>query len=180
MGNTLLQLFSFFTHPTKQGAEMSGEGRWNPKEDQMKDANDIQRYAELVRIAPSESIAVVHEEAFARLSLPQREEMFEALTANASTEADRPADPSPTALAQAAARQEQEHPGSLARLFASRSDETDPTSGLFATFVTFAIGSQLSLSLLASTPPPGAGADGDEDGQPGFPDPGFDGFDAGF
>ena len=144
----------------------------------MKDDTDIQRYKELVRIAPAESIEVVHEEAFGRLSLEQRNEMFEVLTASAMSEAERPADPSPTALAQAASRQESERPGSLGRLFAGRSDESDPTSGLFATFVAFAIGSQLSFALLASTPFPAPGTEGDPDG--GFADPGFDGFDGGF
>ncbi len=144
----------------------------------MKDATDIQRYKELVRIAPSESIEVVHEEAFGRLGPAQREEMFEVLVASAASEAERPTDPSPTALAQAATRQENERPGSLARLFAGRSDETDPSSGLFATFVAFAIGSELSFALLASTPFPGPGEDGDDDG--GFIDPGFDGIGGGF
>ena len=144
----------------------------------MKNASDIERYKELVRIAPSESIEVVHEEAFGRLSLEQRNEMFEVLTASAMSEAERPADPSPTALAQAATRPESERPGSLGRLFAGRSDETDPTSGLFATFVAFAIGSELSFALLASTPFPAPGTDGDPDG--GFTDPGLDGFDGGF
>jgi hypothetical protein len=141
----------------------------------VKNATDIERYRELVRIAPSESVEVVHEEAFGRLSLAQRNEMFEVLVASAMSEPERPADPSPAALAQAASRQENERPGSLGRLFAGRSDETDPTSSLFATFVAFAIGSQLSLALLASTPFPAPGDDGG-----GSLDPGFDGFDGGF
>ena len=146
----------------------------------VKNPTDIERYTELVRIAPNESIEVVHEEAFGRLSPGQREEMFEVLVASAANEDERPADPSPTALAAAAARQERERPGSLGRLFAGRSDETDLTSGLFATFVAFAIGSQLSFALLASTPFPEAGTEGDEEGTPDFLNPGLDGFDGGF
>ncbi len=45
---------------------------------------------ELVRIAPNESIEVVHEEAFGRLSQPQREEMFEVLDASAAGDDERP------------------------------------------------------------------------------------------
>ena len=146
----------------------------------MTNPTDIERYKELVRIAPNESIEVVHEEAFGRLSPAQREEMYEVLDASAATAEEKPADPSPAALAEAAARQESERPGSLGRLFAGRSDETDVSSGLFATFVAFAIGSELSFALLASTPFPAAGAEGDEDGPPDFLSPGFDGIDGGF
>ena len=86
----------------------------------------------------------MHEEAFGKLTPEQRDEMFTVLTDSAATADERPADASPSALAAAAARQEDERPGALGRLF-GRNDETDPSSALFAVFVAYAIGSELSF-----------------------------------
>ena len=147
----------------------------------MKNDADTERYKELVRIAPAQSIELVHEEAFGRLTPEQRDEMVEVLSDSARTPEEKPADASPAALAAAATNQESERPGSLGRLFGGRGDETDVGSSLFATFVAYAIGSELSFALLASTPFPDAGGDpGDEDGSPDFINPGFDGIDGGF
>ena len=145
----------------------------------MTNAAEGEQYKKLVRIAPAESIELVHEEAFGKLSADERDEMLEVLSNSATTADERPADASPAALAVAASRQENNRPGALGRLF-GRDDETDPSSGLFATFVAYAVGSQLSFALLASTPFPEAGTDDGSDDGADFLNPGLDGFDGGF
>jgi hypothetical protein len=144
----------------------------------MTNEKDGERYTKLVRIAPAESIELVNEEAFDKLSADERDEMFGVLETSARTADEKPADASPAALAAAASRQEHNRPGALGRLF-GRDDETDPSSGLFATFVAYAVGSQLAFALLASTPFPEDGAEEGDDGG-GFLNPGLDGFDGGF
>jgi hypothetical protein len=139
----------------------------------MTKADDNARYQELLSVAPPESLELVHEEAFGRLTPEQRDEMFTVLVDSASTLEEKPADASPAALAAAAARQEVGRPGALARLF-GRNDETDPSSGLFAVFVAYAIGSELSFGLLTGAPFPD---DGPVDFGGGFD---VDGLDGGF
>jgi hypothetical protein len=143
----------------------------------MTKADDNARYQELLEVAPPESLELVHEEAFGKLTPEQRDEMFTVLSDSAVTPEQKPADASPAALAAAAARQEDERPGALGRLF-GRNDETDPSSALFAVFVAYAIGSELSFGLLTAAP----FGDGVDDGPPDFGG-GFDadgGFDGGF
>ncbi len=140
----------------------------------MTKADDAARYKELVEVAPAESLELVHEEAFGKLSAAERDEMFAVLTASATTDDEKPADSSAAELAAAASRQENDRPGALGRLF-GRDDETDPSSALFATFVAYAIGSELSFGLLTDAP----FLDGTDDGPPDFGG-GFDGIDGGF
>ena len=142
----------------------------------MTKADDNARYKELLEVAPPESLDLVHEEAFGQLAPEQRDEMFAVLTDSATAPDEKPADASPAALAAAAARQEGNRPGALGRLF-GRNDETDPSSALFAVFVAYAIGSELSFGLLTAAP----FGDGVDDGPPAFGG-GFDagGFDGGF
>lgn len=141
----------------------------------MTKADDTARYKELLDVAPAESLELIHEEAFGKLSPAEREEMFRVLTTSATTDDEKPSGTSAAELAVAAARQESNRPGALGRLF-GRNDETDPSSGLFAVFVAYAIGSELSFGLLTGTP----FGDGDEDGPADFGG-GFDGgIDGGF
>lgn len=129
----------------------------------MTKADDTARYKELLEVAPSGDLDLIHEEAFGKLTTAERDEMFEVLTASATTEAEKPAGSSAAELAAAAARQEGGRPGALNRLF-GRDDETDPSSALFATFVAYAIGSELAFGLLTGAP----FADGFEDGPVNF------------
>ncbi len=145
----------------------------------MTNENEGERYKKLVRIAPAESIELVNEEAFGKLTADERDEMLEVLTASATTADEKPVDASAASLASAASKQEDNRPGALGRLF-GRDDETDRSSGLFATFVAYAVGSQLAFALLASTPFPEAGAEDGADDGAGFLNPGLDGFDGGF
>jgi hypothetical protein len=142
----------------------------------MTKADDTARYKELLEVAPADSLDLIHEEAFGKLSSAERDEMFGVLTDSATTDEEKPKDSSAAELAAAAARQEAGRPGALSRLF-GRNDETDPSSALFATFVAYAIGSELSFGLLTGAP----FADGFEDGPVDFGG-GFDadGLDGGF
>jgi hypothetical protein len=143
----------------------------------MTTADDTARYKELLDVAPAESLELIHEEAFGKLSASERQEMFDALTSSATNADERPTGPSAEELATAAARQENNRPGALGRLF-GRDDESDPSSALFATFVAYAIGSELSFGLLTAAP----FGDGPDDGGPVDFGGGFDadGFDGGF
>jgi hypothetical protein len=141
----------------------------------MTKAEDTARYKELVEAAPADSLDLIHEEAFGKLSAAERDEMFGVLTASATNEAEKPTGSSAAELAAAAAKQEGDRPGALGRLF-GRNDETDPSSGLFAVFVAYAIGSELSFGLLTGAPFPDAADDGTVDFGGGFDvDGGFDG-----
>lgn len=137
----------------------------------MTKADDTARYRELLDVAPAESLDLIHEEAFGKLSAAERDEMFQVLTSSATTDDEKPADASPASLATAAARQQDNRPGALGRLF-GRNDETDPSSALFATFVAYAIGSELAFGLLTAAP----FDDGPVDFGGGFDADGFDAF----
>ena len=141
----------------------------------MTKAEDTASYKELLQVAPADSLELIHEEAFGKLTPAERGEMFDVLTGSATTEAEKPTGSSAAELAAAAARQETDRPGALGRLF-GRNDETDPSSGLFAVFVGYAIGSELSFGLLTGVP----FGDGADDGGPVDFGGGFDGFDGGF
>ena len=143
----------------------------------MTKAEDTASYKELLQVAPADSLELIHEEAFGKLTAAERDEMFDVLTGSATTEAEKPTGSSAAELAAAAARQEADRPGALGRLF-GRNDETDPSSGLFAVFVAYAIGSELSFGLLTGAP----FGDGSDDGGPVDFGGGFDadGFDGGF
>lgn len=136
----------------------------------MTNADDTARYKDLLQVAPADSLDLIHEEAFGKLTAAERDEMFQVLTASATTDAEKPAGSSAAELAAATARQESDRPGALGRLF-GRNDETDPSSALFATFVAYAIGSELSFGLLTGAPfldagggPPDFGGGFDVDG----------------
>ena len=140
----------------------------------MTKADETARYRELLDVAPAESLDLIHEEAFGKLSAAERDEMFEVLSASATTEAEKPTGASAAELAAAAARQEGDRPGALGRLF-GRNDETDPSSALFATFVAYAIGSELSFGLLTGAPFGDGVDDGPVDFGGGFDADGLDG-----
>ncbi|HET8601043.1 MAG TPA: hypothetical protein VFL99_12010 [Segeticoccus sp.] len=82
----------------------------------LSDGQAIERYQYLLRTAPPEKIEQAHEQAFARLTPEQRQEVLRRLSQDLP-EAERPQDDSPRSLARSTTRMEVLNPGSIRRTF---------------------------------------------------------------
>lgn len=111
------------------------------------DERAIERYRYLLRTAPPETIEQVHAEAFARLSEPQRAEVYEELSRGSGT-GERPLSSEPATLARAATRKEMRDPGSLERSLAGPSFGAMVGSTLLGTVAGYVIGSALVSAFL--------------------------------
>lgn len=80
------------------------------------DALAVDRYERALRAAPTDVIERAHLEAFEKLTPAQLDLVFERFTADAATEADRPADARPASLARSAVKAEARQPGAIARV----------------------------------------------------------------
>lgn len=88
-----------------------------PSAGQSVDDQAIRRYQYLLATAPPDQIERAHEEAFATLTPPQRQELLARLAQGDPL--DRPADDSPRALARSATRTEMRRPGTLPQMLGS-------------------------------------------------------------
>ena len=155
MENTLLRIRrSYLSDETgrRNVRSLDARGTRGGTMGRMTKADDNARYQELLEVAPAESLELVHEEAFGKLTAAERDEMFDgAHRLGGHTRArSRPMRHPPRSPPRQRARRTS-RPGALGRLF-GRNDETDPSSALFAVFVAYAIGSELSFGLLTAAP----------------------------
>ncbi|MBI5161413.1 MAG: hypothetical protein HY996_08385 [Micrococcales bacterium] len=79
------------------------------------DETALERYRELLRTAPTETIEQVHREAFATLTDDERALIYEELCRGAQT-GERPLSSEPATLARAATRAESRRPGTMERV----------------------------------------------------------------
>jgi hypothetical protein len=113
------------------------------------DRQAIERYRYLLRTAPPERIEEVHREAFARLTPPQRQLLFDELTAQAPA-GERPFSPEPAALATAATRSELRSPGTVERALDAAQSRFAPSAPGAAPTGGMSFGSTFASSMLGS------------------------------
>ena len=101
-------------HPVgrQYGAGQYGGGRGRPE--QLPDEQAVARYRYLLRTAPPEQIEQAHTEAFAQLTVDQRQQVLAQLAAAVPAE-ERPRTDDPETLARVATRAEMRQPGTLER-----------------------------------------------------------------
>src|SRR5829696_7620315 len=95
-------------HPRQQHAQPGG------RREQLPDDQAIARYRYLLRTAPPEQIEQAHAEAFAQLTVDQRQQVLAQLAA-AVPAGERPRTDDPETLARVATRAEVRQPGTLER-----------------------------------------------------------------
>lgn len=139
------------------------------------DRSEGEQYELLLNSAPPEVIDEIHQEAFEKLTSDQRVHVFDTMVERAADTSERPVDDTPIALAKAATTISLRGQGRLERAFADRNANIVPGSALFAVFVGYAIGCELSLIYLTTT---GLEAESLDD-TPEFLATGFDGTDGG-
>ncbi len=145
------------------------------------DAGALDRSEQLLRSAPPGTVEQVHVAAFERLTPAEREAAFARLSAgpggapgtpSVTDAADRPADPSPTALGRAAARIEGRRRGALAQVLG-----TDAPGAALSSAVSAAILAAVAGYSASSAAWEAWGAEGDEEppeyGAGGIGDLGF-------
>lgn len=133
--------YSMAQHPPSQGATARTD-----------DEIAVERYQYLLRTAPPETIEQVHTEAFGKLTVEQREQLFRQLSENANS-SERPANSEPATLAQAATRAELRQPGALAGTFGNQGRGgmgfgSMVGSSLLGTVAGFVIGSALVSAFM--------------------------------
>ena len=101
--------------PRGDGTPAYGTGSTAPRPGATEDERAVARYRYLLRTAPPEQLEAIHAEAFARLTLDQRQQVLRDLSAVAPSEAGTSAEPAD--LARAATRAEMRSPGTLQNTF---------------------------------------------------------------
>lgn len=111
----------FGQQPSGQAPDQPSYGRGGPQDaptaGQGVDDQAIRRYQYLLATAPPAQIERAHEEAFAKLTPQQRQELLARLAQGDPL--DRPTDDSPRSLARSATRTEMRRPGTLPQMLGS-------------------------------------------------------------
>jgi hypothetical protein len=135
------------------------------------DKDAIERYEQLLRTAPPDSLQKVHGEAFAKLTPAQRELIYQKLVARAEADDERPVNSNAYALAATATLVERRKPGTLKRLFDEA--DADPAWGqtgrsFYGTFAGVTMATAITFGLLVSYDPGAVlSGEGDPGANPG-------------
>ena len=101
-----------------------------PPDERTADQIAVERYDHLLRTAPPDTIETMHAEAFEQLTPKQVDILFERLSEDSATPAERPQDAQPATLARAATRAEARGRGTMSRrLGPGRGSATSPYVG---------------------------------------------------
>jgi hypothetical protein len=137
----------------------------DPAPTQTTDEQALARYRYMLATAPPEDIERAHEEAFARLTLEQRQQALQALAQHVPDGEIRGDDPA--SLARAATRAEIRQPGTIERAWGSGGAGFGLGSWFLTTLAASFIGTAIAQSFFDNDP--GVGGDGQtaDDGDQG-------------
>jgi hypothetical protein len=107
----------------------------------------IERYEYLLATAQPDMINRMHIEAFEKLTPEARQSLFERLTADAPTAADKPIDAGSATLARLATDAETARPGSLLRILGPQGAASHGDKTLLATIAALIVASPLATTL---------------------------------